>query len=154
MSIELVMPSNHLILSCPFLLPPSVFPNISESVLRIRWPKYWSFSFSIQFSKPYNTRVLRSASSQVTMRPFLSVVVPRLNVCLGNIIRIKMKQTDPKCFGRRILKVCLGYVGTGVFIYKTLFQCILQEAHLVSYQPHFCSWFCSQRTALPFRCSF
>ena len=51
MSIELVMPSNHLILCCPLLLLPSMFPSIrvfsNESVLRIRWPKYWSFSFSI-----------------------------------------------------------------------------------------------------------
>ena len=50
-SIELVMPSNHLILCCPLLLLPSIFPSIkvfsNESVLRIRWPKYWSFSFSI-----------------------------------------------------------------------------------------------------------
>ena len=49
MSIELVMPSSHLI-CCPLLLPPSVFPSIrvfsSESVLHIRWPKYWSFSIS------------------------------------------------------------------------------------------------------------
>ena len=45
------MPSNHLILCCPFLLPPSIFPSIrffsNESALRIRWPKYWSFSFNI-----------------------------------------------------------------------------------------------------------
>jgi len=51
MSIESVMPSNHLILCCPLPLPPSIFPSIrvfsNESVLRIRWPKYWSFSFSI-----------------------------------------------------------------------------------------------------------
>ena len=51
MFIELVMPSNHLILCCPLLLPPSIFPSIrvfsSESVLCIRWPKYWSFNFSI-----------------------------------------------------------------------------------------------------------
>ena len=50
MSIELVMPSNHLIVCCPLFLPPSIFPSIrvfpNESVLRIRWPKYWSFSFS------------------------------------------------------------------------------------------------------------
>ena len=51
MSIESVMPSNHLILCRPLLLRPSIFPNIrvfsNESVLRTRWPKYWSFSFSI-----------------------------------------------------------------------------------------------------------
>ena len=51
MSIESVMPSNHLILCLPLILPPSIFPRISvfsnESVHLIRWPKYWSFSFSI-----------------------------------------------------------------------------------------------------------
>ena len=51
MSIESVVPSNHLILCCPLLLPPSVIPSIrvfsDESLLQIRWPKYWSFSFSI-----------------------------------------------------------------------------------------------------------
>ena len=56
MSIELVMPSNQLILCHP-LLPPSIFPSIrvfsSESVLRIRWPKYWSFSFSFSPSNVY-----------------------------------------------------------------------------------------------------
>ena len=50
MSIELVMPSNHLILCCPLLLLPSIFPNIrvfsNESALHIRWPKYWRFSFN------------------------------------------------------------------------------------------------------------
>ena len=58
MSIELVMPSHHLILCHPFLLPPSIFPSISgfsnESVLCIRWPKYWSFSFSISPSNEYS----------------------------------------------------------------------------------------------------
>ena len=51
MSVELVMPSNHLILCCPLLLLPSIFPSIrvfsNESVLHIRWPKCWSFSFRI-----------------------------------------------------------------------------------------------------------
>ena len=58
MSIELVMPSNHLILCRPLLLLPSVFPSIrvfsNESVLHIRWPKYWSFSFSISPSYKYS----------------------------------------------------------------------------------------------------
>ena len=58
MSMELVTPSNHLILCRPLLLLPSVFPSIrvfsSESVLLIRWPKYWSFSFSISPSNEYS----------------------------------------------------------------------------------------------------
>ena len=58
MSIELVMPFNHLILCRPLLLPPSIFPSIrvfsSESALRIRWPKYWSFSFNISPSNEYS----------------------------------------------------------------------------------------------------
>ena len=58
MSVELVMPSNHLILCCPLLLLPSIFPSIrgfsSESVLYVRWPKYWSFSFSISSSNKYS----------------------------------------------------------------------------------------------------
>ena len=58
MSINLVMPSNHLILCHPFLLLPSVFPRnrvfSHESILPIRWPKYWSFSFSISPSKEYS----------------------------------------------------------------------------------------------------
>ena len=57
MSIESVLPSNHFIISCPLLLRPSIFPSIrvfsSESVLHIRWPKYWSFSFSIIPSKEH-----------------------------------------------------------------------------------------------------
>ena len=58
MSIESVMPSHHLILCCPLLLPPSIFPSIrvfsDESVLHNRWSKYWSFSFSISPSNEYS----------------------------------------------------------------------------------------------------
>ena len=57
MSIELVMPSNHLTLCHPLLLLPSIFPSIrvfsNESTLRMRWPKYWSFSLSISTSNEY-----------------------------------------------------------------------------------------------------
>ena len=57
MSIELVMPSNHLILYCPLFLLPSIFPSIrvfsNESALHIRWPRYWSFSFNISPSNEY-----------------------------------------------------------------------------------------------------
>ena len=58
MSIESVTPSNHLILCCPLLLPPSIFPSSSafsnKSVLPIRWPKYWSFSFGISPSNEHS----------------------------------------------------------------------------------------------------
>ena len=61
MSIELVIPSNHLIFCCPLLLPPSVFPSIrvfsNESVIHIRWPKYWSFSFRISTSNEYSALI-------------------------------------------------------------------------------------------------
>ena len=56
--VELVTPSNHLILCTPFLLPPSIFPSIrvfsNESVLRLKWPKYWNFNFSISPSNEYS----------------------------------------------------------------------------------------------------
>ena len=62
MSIESVMPSNHIILCRPLLHPPSTIPSIrgfsNESVLRIRWPKYWSFRFSISPSKEYSGLIL------------------------------------------------------------------------------------------------
>ena len=58
MYIESVMPSNHLILCCPLLLPPSIFPSIrvfsNESALCIRWPKYWNYSFNISPSNEYS----------------------------------------------------------------------------------------------------
>ena len=58
MPIESVMPSNHLVVCHPLLLPPSIFPSVrvfsNESVLRIRWPKYWSFNFNISPSNEYS----------------------------------------------------------------------------------------------------
>ena len=63
MSIESVMPSNHLILCLPLLLLPSIFPSVrvfsNESILHIRWPKYWSFSFNISPSNEYPGLIFR-----------------------------------------------------------------------------------------------
>ena len=73
MSIESVMPSNHLILCCPLLLLPSIFPSKSvfsnESVLHIRWSKYWSFSVSISSSNEYS----RLISFTTDLLDFLAV---------------------------------------------------------------------------------
>ena len=81
MSIESVMPSNHLIPHRPLLLPPSIFPSIrvfsNESVLHIRWPKYWSFSFSISPSNEYSGLIsfrmdwLDLLAVQETLKSFL-----------------------------------------------------------------------------------
>ena len=73
MSIESLKPSNHLILCHPLLLPPSIFPRIrvfsNESVLPIRWPKYWSFSFSISHSSEYSGLI----SLRMDLLDFLAV---------------------------------------------------------------------------------
>ena len=81
MSIKLVMPSNHLILCHPLLLPPSIFPGIrvfsNESVLHIRWPNYWSFSFTISPSNEYSVLIsfrmdwLDLLAVQVTLKSLL-----------------------------------------------------------------------------------
>ena len=72
MSTGLVMPSNHLILCHPLLLPPSIFPSIkvfsSESVLRIRWPKYWSFSFSISPFNEYSGLIPLGWTGQISVQ--------------------------------------------------------------------------------------
>ena len=84
MSIESVMPSNHLILCHPLLLPPSIFPSIrvfsSESALCIRWPKYWSFSFSINPSNdwsPLGWTGLISVQSKGVSRAFSNTTVQK-----------------------------------------------------------------------------
>ena len=81
MPIESVMPSSHLILCCPLLLLPLIPPSIrvffSESTLRMRWPKYWSFSFSISPSNEYSVLIsfrmdwLDSLADQGTLKSFL-----------------------------------------------------------------------------------
>ena len=87
MSIELVMTSNHLILYHPLSLPPSIFPSIrifsNESALCIRWPKYWSFSFSISPSNEYSGLIsFRTECSylfavQGTLRVFSNTTVQK-----------------------------------------------------------------------------
>ena len=75
MSIESVMLLNHLILSRPLLLPPSIFPSIrvfsNESALRIRWPKYWNFSFNISSSNEHPMDWLDLLAVQGTLKSLL-----------------------------------------------------------------------------------
>ena len=82
MSIESVMPSNHLILFCPLLLLPSIFSSIrvfpNESVLYIRWPKYWGFSFNISPSSEYSG-----------LSSFRMDYVPALKNAIKNIVAFK-----------------------------------------------------------------
>ena len=79
MSIESVVPSNHLIFCCPLLLLPSIFPSIrvfsSELALHIRWPTYWSFSFSISPSKEYSGFI--SLLSNGLLRAFFNTTVQK-----------------------------------------------------------------------------
>ena len=87
MSIESVMPSNHLILCCPLLLLPSIFPSIrifsNESALCIRWPKYWNFSFSINPSNEHSGLIsfkmdwLDLLAVQGTLRVFSNTTVQK-----------------------------------------------------------------------------
>ena len=87
MSIESVMPSNHLILCRPLLLPPSVFPNIrifsNESALHIRWPKYWSFNFNISPSNdwfPLGWTCWISLQSKGLSRVFPNIAVKKASI--------------------------------------------------------------------------
>ena len=87
MSIELMMTSNHLILCHPLLLPPSIFPSIrvfsNESAFSTRWPKYWSFSFSISPSNEYSGLIsftvdwLDLVAVQGTLKSLLQTTIQR-----------------------------------------------------------------------------
>ena len=90
MSIESVMPSNHLILCCPLLLLPSIFPSIrvfsNESALHIRWPKYWSLSFNISPSNEHPGLIsfridwLDLLAVQGTLKSFLQHYISKASI--------------------------------------------------------------------------
>ena len=90
MSIKSVMPSNHFIFCCPLLLPPSIFPSIrvfaNKPVLHIRWPKYWSFSFSISPFSEYSELIsfsvdwLELLALQGTLKSLLQQYISKASV--------------------------------------------------------------------------
>ena len=110
MSIESVMPSNHLILCHPLLLLPSIFPSIrvfsNESVLRTRWPKYWSFSFSISLSNEYSGMIsfrmdrFDLLAVQGTLKSFLQHHSSEASIlwCLAFFI-VQLSQTYIRYYG-------------------------------------------------------
>ena len=86
MSIMLVMPSNHLILCHPLLFPPSVFPSIrifsNKSILRIRWPNHWNFSFSISPSNEYSGLI----SFRMDWLDLLAILAPEQDAKTGHFL--------------------------------------------------------------------
>ena len=108
MSFESVMPSNHLILYCP-LLPPSIFPSIrvfpNESVLRVRWPKYWSFSFSIS---PFN-----EYSGLISFRMDWLDLLAAQGTLKSLLQHHSSKASIPQCSAFIIVQLSHPYVTTG-----------------------------------------
>ena len=117
------MPSNHLILCCPLLLLSSIFPSIrifsSESVLHIRWPKYWSFSFSISPSNEYSGLISFSitlvGSPCSPMDSQESSPIPQLKIINSSVLRFLYSVTltsthDHKKNHRRTRRTLVGKV--------------------------------------------
>ena len=108
MSIELVMPFYHLILSCPLLLPPSIFPSIrvfsNESVHQIRWPKYWSVSFSISPCNEYSKLI----SFRMNWLDLLAV-----QETLKNLLQYSSKAWILQCSAFFIVQLSSAYMTTG-----------------------------------------
>ena len=127
MSIESVTSSNHLILCHPLLLPPSIFPSIrvfsNESVLCIRWPKYWSFSFSISPSNEYSRLIsfrmdwLDLLAVQVTIRSLLQ--------------HHSSKKSILWCSASCIVQLSHPYMPTGKTIALTRWTCVGKAVSLL-----------------------
>ena len=110
MSVESLMPSNHLILCCLLLLPPSIFPRIrlfsSESVLCIRWPKYWSCSFKIS---PFNEH-----SGLISFRMYWWVYGKLFMAKNRHLVLLALKIPDPNSFGHLIRNMLQGLWWAGL----------------------------------------
>ena len=115
MSIALVMPSNHLILCHPLLFSPSIFPSIrvfsNEAVLRIRWPKYWGFRFSLSPSNEYSGLIFFS-------RDWLDLLV--VQGTLKSLLQYhSSKASIHRCSAFFIVQLSHPYMTTGKTIYLT-----------------------------------
>ena len=118
MSIESVMPSNHIILCRPLLLLPSIFPNIrvfsNESALHIRWPKYWSFSFNINPSSEHPGLIslrmdwLDLLAVQGTLKSLLQHHSSKASVLLHSALFMKSSILNPRAW---VIRLIAGYWG-------------------------------------------
>ena len=135
MSIESVMPSNHLILCHPLLLQPSIIPSIrvfsNESALRMRWPKYWSFSFSISPSNEYSGLIsfridwFVSLQSKRLLRVFSNTTVQKhwffgTQLSLVHLSHPYMTIGKTAALTRRILKFTLGRLFLEAILFNIL----------------------------------
>ena len=119
MSIESVMPSNHLILCCPLLLLPSIFPSIrifsNQSVLHIKWPKYWSFSISLSSEHPglisFRMDCLDLPAVQGTLRSLLQPHSSKSSILWGSAFFIVQLSHPYMTTGKTIALTRQTFVG-------------------------------------------
>ena len=132
MSIESVMPSNHLILCRPLLLPPSIFPSIrvfsNESALCIKWPKYWSFSFNISPSNEHPGWIsfrmdwLDLLAVQGTLKSLLQYHSSKASILQHSAFFIVQLSHPYMTTGKTIALTRLTFVGK---VMSLLFKCCL-----------------------------
>ena len=148
MSIELVMPSNHLILCRPLLLPPSIFPSIrvfsNESVHRIRWPKYWNFSFSISPSSEYSgltsfrmhwLDLLAVPSVQGTLKSLLQHHSSKASILLCSAFFIVQLSHPYMTTGKTIALTRWTFVGKGISLLFNMLSRLV-----IAFHPYFSDW--------------
>ena len=147
------MPSNHLILCCPLHLLPSIFPNIrvfsNESVLRVRWPKYWSFSFSISPSNEYlgliSFRIdwFDLLAVQGTLRSLLQHYSSKASILWRSAFFMVQLAHPYETTGKTIALTRRTFVGKGIaLLFNTLSRLIIVfSSSLLSVYFSWQSWF-------------
>ena len=134
MSIESVMPSNHLILCCPLLLLPSIFPSIrifsNQSVLHIKWPKYWSFSISLSSEHPglisFRMDCLDLPAVQGTLRSLLQPHSSKSSILWGSAFFIVQLSHPYMTTGKTIALTRQTFVGKVMsLLFNMLFRLVM-----------------------------